>query len=71
MNHTDICRKFSPTQKNILSSLQLIEHSPRLIIYLDTKQISTDIRKLKKQPTYYQTPMDYSCISATEAKDSI
>ena len=38
---------FTQIQKNIPSFQQLIELSPKLTAYLDTKQVATDIRKFE------------------------
>jgi hypothetical protein len=43
---------------NNISSQQLIELSPKLTTYTDTKQVSMDIRKLKLHPASYLTTLD-------------
>jgi hypothetical protein len=47
MELTDITKHFNPKQKNILSSQHLREPSPKLTIYLNMKQASTDTRRLE------------------------
>ena len=47
MDLKDNYRILQAKQKNIPSSLNLMEHSPKLTIYTVTKQVSKDKRKLK------------------------
>lgn len=49
---------FTQTQENIPSSLNLIEPSPKLTTYSDSKQVSIDTRKLKEYLASYLTTMD-------------
>ena len=49
---------FTQTQKKIPSSLGVMELPPKLNMYSDTNQVSTDTRKLKQLPKSYQTTME-------------
>lgn len=59
MELVDFYRIFCPNthRKYIHSSQYLMECSPKLMIYSDTKQVSGNKRKLKQHPASYQTTM--------------
>lgn len=48
MGLANIYRLFTHIQKNMSSSQNLMEPSPKLTIYFDTKQDSTNNKKMKK-----------------------
>ena len=57
MDPTDIHKILHPNKKNTPSSLHLIELSPMLTTYLNTKSVSIDKEKLKEPRASYKTTM--------------